>query len=554
MAQKITNFGSYTYLGESLLKVKNFSDYVRVFESDETLSFFVGDSFAKVYYDKVLPMVKSGNTVSMGEEGDSTKNKPGLFFPSSSELTLKKFKNLLEEYGTQQPKATYVFVFTSTIDGIEKFQNTNRNIKNAREIREHLSRIFPNVANFFVPALVNQEDASKQKYYSEVWENNGFNTMLENDEKDLLDMISSAVNGLYSKQKLDSSKEDKGQNLSIETNPGTTDDFYLYFDDAIKNNTTLYAESDLETNPSYTYNPTVERAQIGLRSLNRGYDLPKYGADGLFGPETKDAVQSFKRDFKVGGESGAMDSSFFSALLNNLKSINFTNKDLQSTVQISKDMTQNYFDLSGVGGNDEYLFYMLHQQGSAGAPSLVEAMYGVGKLHPDIRSFRNLKGNIPDKLYPGIKTRIRSALNSGNEQEAASLFLNMWKDLYAKKKQKALQEINSSKNSTVKAILQKYSNQEGVPYDYLVTKAYIESGFNPKSGNRTYKGLFALDPNSGYARQSGLNSSNVHDPDANTKSAVYLMKSQIGPFVKRLSGKGLLAAGKVDLGEMKNLA
>jgi peptidoglycan hydrolase-like protein with peptidoglycan-binding domain len=552
MAQKVTNFGSFTHPRESLLRVKDFSSYVGIFESDETISFFIGDSFAKVYYDKVLPFAKQGNSIFLGEEGNQEENRAGLYFPSSGDLTLKKFKNLISNYSTEQPKATYVFLFTSTVDSIENFEKNNQNVRNAREIREGLAKIFPNVANFFVPVLGDSSDKTRKEYYLGVWQNNGFNVIMEKEEVDLIEKIASAINGLYSKEKLDSEKEEKDKDVSIEVNPGTTDEFYKYLEDAIKNNTILYAQSDGVNDPVYTYNPTVERAQIGLKALNRGYDLPKYGADGLFGPETKDAVQSFKRDFKVGGDSVAMDTPFFSALLSNLKSINFTNQELQSTVQVSKEMTKNYFDLSGIGGNDEYLIYMLHQQGPAGAPALVEAMYGVGKLHPQQRN-KNLTANVVGS-YKGMKSRIRTALDSGNEQEAASLFLNMWKETYANKKKRALTEINSAKNASVKGILQKYSKQEGIPYDYLVTKAYIESGFNPNSGNRTYKGLFALDPNSGYAKNSGLTHSNVHDPEANTKSAIYLMKSQIGPFVNRLNGKGLLAAGKVDLGEMRNLA
>ena len=552
MAQKVIKFGSFANISESLSRVKDFSSYVGIFESDEAVSFFIGDSFAKVYYDKVLPFTKQGNSIFLGEEGNQEEDKTGLYFPSSGDLTLKKFKNLIANYSTEQPKATYVFLFTSTVDSIENFEKNNQNVRNARGIREGLGKIFPNVANFFVPVLGDSSDKDRQDYYLGVWQSNGFNVIMEKEEVDLIEKIASVINGLYSKEKLDSEKEEKDKDVSIEVNPGTTNEFYKYLEDVIKNNTALYAQSDGGGEFVYTYNPTVERAQIGLKALNRGYDLPKYGADGLFGPETKDAVQSFKRDFKVGGDSVAMDTPFFSALLSNLKSINFTNQELQSTVQISKDMTKNYFDLSGIGGNDEYLIYMLHQQGSAGAPALVEAMYGVGKLHP-AQHKKNLTANVVGS-YKGMKSRIRTALDSGNEQEAASLFLNMWKETYANKKKRALTEINSSKNANIKSILQKYSKQEGIPYDYLVTKAYIESGFNPNSGNRTYKGLFALDPNSGYAKNSGLTHSNVHDPEANTKSAIYLMKSQIGPFVNRLNGKGLLAAGKVDLGEMRNLA
>ena len=552
MEKIVTNFGSFSSLSERLLRVKDFSEYVRIFESDQIISFFIGDPFSKVYYDKVLPLVKGESTIVLGDEGSAPDLKTGLYFPSSSELTLEKLGSLLEEYSTEQPKATHVFLFTSTVDGMENFKNSSRNIKNAKLIREQLGIIFPNVANFFIPVIESKEDTSQREYYINVWENNGFNILGERDESGLVEKIASAVNGLYSKEKANSEKEGKDQDVSIEVNPGTMDEFYKYFEDAIKNNITLYAQSDGVNESVYTYNPTVERAQIGLKGLERGYDLPKYGADGLFGPETKEAVQSFKRDFKVGGDPGAMDPPFFSALLANLRSMNFTNKDLHSTVQTSKEMTQSYFDLSGIGGNDEYLIYMLHQQGPGGAPALVEAMYGVGKLHPQQRN-KNLTANVVGS-YKGMRSRIRRALDSGNEQEAATLFLNMWKETYANKKKKAMTEINSSKHAGVKSVIQKYSNQEGIPYDYLVTKAYIESGFNPKSGNRTYKGLFALDPNSGYAKKSGLDASNVHDAEANTKSAIYLLKSQVGPFIDRLNRKGLLAAGKVDLGGMRNLA
>ena len=552
MEKIVANFESFTYLGESSLRVKDFSEYSRIFESDKITSFFIGDPFSKVYYDKIAPLAKSGSVIVLGTEGSVQDSKAGLYFPSSSELTIEKLGDLLSGYPAEHPEATYCFLFTSTIDSIENFKDSGKNVKKARIVREQLGRIFPNVANFFVPVLEGQKEKEKSNYYINVWEANGFSILAGEDETELVDKISSAVNGLYSKEKIDSSREEKDQDVSIEVNPGTTDEFYKYFDDAIKNSVALYAQSDEASAPVYTYNPTVERAQIGLKGLNRGYDLPKFGADGLFGPETKDAVQSFKRDYKVGGDSGAMDTPFFSALLANLKSINFTNKDLSSTVQTSKEMTQNYFDLSGIGGNDEYLIYMLHQQGPGGAPALVEAMYGVGKLHP-AQYKKNLTANVVGS-YKGMTSRIRRALDSGNDQEAATLFLNMWKETYENKKKKAMVEINSPKHSDVKNILQKYSKQEGVPYDYLVTKAYIESGLNPKSGNRTYKGLFALDPNSGYAKKSGLDQSNVHEAEPNTKSAIYLLKSQVGPFIDRLNRKGLLAAGKVDLGEMKNLA
>lgn len=49
---------------------------------------------------------------------------------------------------------------------------------------------------------------------------------------------------------------------------------------------------------SRTYQKEVESMQIGLLMLN--YQLPQHGVDGLFGPETADAVTKFISDNKIG--------------------------------------------------------------------------------------------------------------------------------------------------------------------------------------------------------------------------------------------------------------
>ena len=67
MEKIVTNFGSFSSLSERLLRVKDFSEYVRIFESDQIISFFIGDPFSKVYYDKVLPLVKGESTIVLGD-------------------------------------------------------------------------------------------------------------------------------------------------------------------------------------------------------------------------------------------------------------------------------------------------------------------------------------------------------------------------------------------------------------------------------------------------------------------------------------------------------
>lgn len=50
----------------------------------------------------------------------------------------------------------------------------------------------------------------------------------------------------------------------------------------------------VETNKNYTYSKMVENIQIALTFL--GYELPKYGVDGYFGPETAAAIVRFNND------------------------------------------------------------------------------------------------------------------------------------------------------------------------------------------------------------------------------------------------------------------
>jgi peptidoglycan hydrolase-like protein with peptidoglycan-binding domain len=45
---------------------------------------------------------------------------------------------------------------------------------------------------------------------------------------------------------------------------------------------------------NYKFQKDVESVQIGLMIL--GYDLPKHGVDGKYGPETASAISKFKKD------------------------------------------------------------------------------------------------------------------------------------------------------------------------------------------------------------------------------------------------------------------
>jgi hypothetical protein len=81
---------------------------------------------------------------------------------------------------------------------------------------------------------------------------------------------------------------------------------------------------------SMEYQKNVELIQIGLILL--GYDLPKHGVDGLFGPETAIAVRNFKRDNNILSEgSSPYTGGGNIRLSSNVK--NGVNNDIDTTLQ-----------------------------------------------------------------------------------------------------------------------------------------------------------------------------------------------------------------------------
>lgn len=74
------------------------------------------------------------------------------------------------------------------------------------------------------------------------------------------------------------------------------------------------------------YSKEVELIQAGLNYL--GYPLPKFGVDGLFGPETEAAVKSFQTTHSL-NPSGAVDSETVKTLIDDLKGKNFDQNKLR---------------------------------------------------------------------------------------------------------------------------------------------------------------------------------------------------------------------------------
>ena len=70
------------------------------------------------------------------------------------------------------------------------------------------------------------------------------------------------------------------------------EDFFKTLEEATKSTEGIKQQSY----GNMTYQKSVESIQIGLLLL--GYELPKFGVDGLFGPETANAIEKFKKDHK----------------------------------------------------------------------------------------------------------------------------------------------------------------------------------------------------------------------------------------------------------------
>jgi len=192
-----------------------------------------------------------------------------------------------------------------------------------------------------------------------------------------------------------------------------------------------------------------------------------------------------------------------------------------------------------IAGNDDFVLYMQHQQGVAGASGIVKALTGTGKMNPETiktksgTKYANLVKNIPSDR-PQVKKDVIAALDKGDQRTAAALFLNMWKEKWFTKQAQARTDINSPKNSVVKDAIAKASAKYKVPFDFAITVANIESGLNPNAGNATYKGLFAMLPNSNYGGVTTPMGNKWNDPYVNAENGVKLLKSSITQLKKSL--------------------
>lgn len=557
---KILNFEGF--LNESLSSINESLKRGDSYLIGDFTSILLGDT--KQLKNKVIPL--EGLSVPKYIPNPRSKNPESDLIEVN--LTTYAFSRLLEDYKEKHPETKFVFLFIGVNDLYEYDPET---IQYARKVREEIIRIFPNAQRFVVSAgswgwgLVKEIGEGKEipkevsEYYENIWKPLGFiflkkylvtqydksdipispnerNPEIKNLAKEILDIAEGKI-GFYVED-IKSIKEINSLGLDEE---GKLINFY----DVLQN--AVHERLKIVKNPKAPFNPVVERAQIGLNFL--GYPLSEFGVNGIFGPILEESVSAYKREKEVGGVQNAMDDYFFVSLINTLKNRGFRGKDIEKVLGQSYEKIDTladeekepsaYLGFSGDLGDDEYLIFVQHNQGVVGATSLVNAKYGKGSINPFTRS-KGMVNNIPGDM-PDYKTQIVEALNSGNEQRAASLFLEMWKIKYASKKETGLKLINTPKYSEVKSILEKVSSETGIPFEVLVTIGTIESGLNPNVGNATYKGLFALNPSTAVKYNPSITHSNVHDPAINADAAAKMIAAGKDQLTKNLSRSGVLS-------------
>lgn len=90
-----------------------------------------------------------------------------------------------------------------------------------------------------------------------------------------------------------------------------------------------------KTGAKIPYQKEVEFIQTGLQFL--GYSLPKWGIDGLFGPETEKATKDFKKNYNL-GDDGIFDTDSLKYLYAVLIKKDFSDSDL-SKIQKKSDFS-----------------------------------------------------------------------------------------------------------------------------------------------------------------------------------------------------------------------
>jgi len=156
---------------------------------------------------------------------------------------------------------------------------------------------------------------------------------------------------------------------------------------------------------SISFKNEVESMQIGLKLL--GYELPNYGIDGLFGPETAAAVQKFTNDYVTSGGTKTQSGKTVN------EAVNLTSAGGGSLIGYPRQGThsakgwpsRNAWDVAAPAGTDVYSIsngtVTGFVKGSGGLKKV-----GVKKIYGDQVKVQSSDGK-PDVFYTHIESNVK---------------------------------------------------------------------------------------------------------------------------------------------------
>jgi hypothetical protein len=503
---------------KNFLNSKFYSKYLISESTENSFAGIIGDSQVGLYTSQIKDLRTFGS-------GQQVLNLGGW---SSTKL-----RKALENHTSVYPEIGIVFIKIGDNDGFR----INLAKENAPVIKEQIKRIFPNVTRMVMikggwgwgglSRFQSQTEPKEFVEYYEEFQNNGFE--VTNLSQGLLSsdaMAHSVHEGIKAqcdeiRKIIDGFQPSDALVTSQVTEIGQVGDYYQKLDEVIQKGEILQKQKFGEM----TYSVVVEAAQLGLKFL--GFDLPKYGADGYFGPETERSVKRFKQVNGVGGDPSLMDTEFFVSLKSKLQEKGFDDTQVKRiNFNFAKDFGKT---LTSYDGNNMWIYWLAHNQGAYGASELLRVALDPNpavKFKNNARNYfmadwfgktNHIRRNVGDKGQDGIfKSQIKEAYDNGDDKGVALAFTSYqkWKfDQMYKNGNQAIHSYPEIKEIFLKALKEKNSS---IPFEFLAAVSYQESKFNPLSGNNKYMGLFALEP----GESTGLTTTTVKDPYKNTLAAI----------------------------------
>ena len=167
---------------------------------------------------------------------------------------------------------------------------------------------------------------------------------------------------------------------------------------------------------SIEYKKSVESLQIGLMML--GYDLPKHGVDGLFGPETASSVKKYMNDNGIKSDESVTTIAtpdMLNHMISKLKGLDVKSEDITKFIDkptsIEGLVDQNFYEklLENLGApvsneNLKFLYAWRQAEGKAGKYNPFNTTQGMpGSTNFNSVGVKNYR-SLEDGLIATIKT------------------------------------------------------------------------------------------------------------------------------------------------------